>query len=144
MKMQFEAGEGRHFDNVNFLIGKDGDIEIYAEVEVPDGASDDYGYITMKKALISKLPEEITDSITWQYDGQEQYLEDDASADCEVYIDISGVTPTVKEIIMASGMSQTKFAERFDIPYRTVQNWYSGTRQCPEYVRKMMVEILDI
>lgn len=85
MKVQFEAGTGRHFDNVNFMIGTVDGIEIYAEVEIPEGASEDYGYLTMKKAILEKLPELKAD---FWYDGQEQYLAEDAEADAEVYLDI--------------------------------------------------------
>lgn len=34
-------------------------------------------------------------------------------------------------------------SERFDIPYRTVQNWKAGISKCPEYVLGMMEELLD-
>ena len=35
-------------------------------------------------------------------------------------------------------MSRGKFAEYFDIPYRTIQNWELGLRECPEYLLKLM------
>lgn len=51
MKIQFEAGTGNHFPGgVNYLISED--RTMYAECAVPEGASDDYGYMTMKAALI--------------------------------------------------------------------------------------------
>ena len=83
-KVQFEAGTGRHFDGVNLLIGEG----IYAEIEVPEGASEDYGYLTMKKALVRKLTEKGMEVPELWYDGQEQYLEADADVDAEVYIEI--------------------------------------------------------
>ena len=43
-----------------------------------------------------------------------------------------------KELRQASGMSQTKFAEYFKIPRRTVQNWELGTNKCPEYLMELM------
>jgi DNA-binding transcriptional regulator YiaG len=49
---------------------------------------------------------------------------------------------SVKEIAQAAGMSQRKLAERFAIPYRSVENWSGGISQCPPYVRLMMQEIL--
>ena len=89
MKIQFEAGEGRHFDGgVNFLIGESEGLTVYAEVEVPDDASEDYGYITMKNKILSELTEAQKAGIKFWYDGQEQFLADDASADCEVYVSI--------------------------------------------------------
>lgn len=79
-RMQFEAGEGRHFQGgVNFIQGNG----IYAEIEVPEGASEDYGYISMKQAIISQYPEAA--GFDWWYDGQEDKLAADASADVEVY-----------------------------------------------------------
>ena len=84
-KIQFEAGQGQHFDGVNLLRGEADGYSIYAEIEVPEGASEDYGYLTMKKAILEKLPELMAD---FWYDGQEQYLAEDAEADAEVYLDI--------------------------------------------------------
>lgn len=43
-----------------------------------------------------------------------------------------------KELRQASGMNQTKFAEYFDIPRRTVQNWELGINKCPDYLLKLM------
>ena len=40
------------------------------------------------------------------------------------------------------GLGQTEVSRRFDIPLRTVQDWYSGRRTPPGYVVKMMQEIL--
>ncbi len=89
MKVQFEAGTGRFFEGgVNFLLGESEDLTVYAEVEVPEGASEDYGYLTMKKEILSELSEEEKAKVQFQYDGQEQYLADDASADCSVYYTI--------------------------------------------------------
>ena len=40
----------------------------------------------------------------------------------------------IKELLQAAGMNTTQFAKYFDIPYRTVQSWVLGDRQCPEYL----------
>ena len=40
------------------------------------------------------------------------------------------------------GLSIKQISNRFDIPYRTVQNWVGGQRDCPPYILKMMMEIL--
>lgn len=45
---------------------------------------------------------------------------------------------TFKEIREQSGMNLTQFSQYFEIPYRTIQNWDSGIRQCPEYLLKLM------
>ena len=54
---------------------------------------------------------------------------------------------SVKDIAAASGISCRKLAERFGIPYRTVENWCGYTdsgRQCPLYTRLMMQECLGL
>lgn len=40
-------------------------------------------------------------------------------------------------------MSIKQISDRFSIPYRTVQNWANGTRNCPTYVTNMMDTILS-
>ena len=51
---------------------------------------------------------------------------------------------SVKDIASASGISNRKLAERFCIPYRTVEDWSAGKRECSIYVRLMMQECLGI
>lgn len=51
---------------------------------------------------------------------------------------------SVKEIAAAAGLSQRKLAERFAIPYRTMDSWCMGERQCPIYVKMMMQECLGL
>lgn len=41
------------------------------------------------------------------------------------------------------GMSIKQISDRFGIPYRTVQNWSDGNRQCADYIIAMMDEILQ-
>lgn len=50
----------------------------------------------------------------------------------------------IKEIAAAAGMSCRKLAERFGIPYRTMEDWSSGKRVPPDYVLAMMREILGV
>ena len=50
---------------------------------------------------------------------------------------------TIKEICEKYGYSQTALAKCFGIPLRTVQDWYSGRRNPPDYVVNMMVDLLD-
>lgn len=47
---------------------------------------------------------------------------------------------TMKEIVAASGLSQTAFAKRAGIPLRTVQGWCLGERDCPAYVSFLLAE----
>ena len=81
--VQFEAGQGRHVSGgVNYLICPD-IPDLYAEVPVPEGASEDYGYLTLK-SMILKQAQELgirSDSLRFWYDGQEQFLADDATVD---------------------------------------------------------------
>lgn len=51
---------------------------------------------------------------------------------------------SVREIADLSGLSQRKLADRFCIPYRTVEDWCRGVRTPPDYVRLMMQECLGI
>lgn len=51
---------------------------------------------------------------------------------------------TIQEILKATGMTQKAMCERFDIPRRTLQNWVLGQRECPIYIRKMIMEILRL
>ena len=50
----------------------------------------------------------------------------------------TAVNRTVREIVAASGLSQAAFAERYCIPKRTVENWCSGSRECPLYTRLLL------
>ncbi len=49
---------------------------------------------------------------------------------------------SVAELRAMTGLTQTKFADWYGIPYRTVQNWDSGTSAPPEYVRLMLVRLV--
>ena len=51
---------------------------------------------------------------------------------------------TVKEIANAANMSCRALAERFRIPYRTMEDWSSGRRTPPSYVLLMMQECLNL
>jgi DNA-binding transcriptional regulator YiaG len=45
---------------------------------------------------------------------------------------------TINELRKAAGMTQTEFANYFGIPYRTVQKWDLGSRQCTDYLIRLM------
>lgn len=45
---------------------------------------------------------------------------------------------TVKELRTATGMTQKAFAEYFEIPKRTIENWEGGKRECPAYLLELM------
>lgn len=50
----------------------------------------------------------------------------------------TAVNRPVRAIVAAAGLSQAAFAERYCIPKRTVENWCSGSRECPIYVRLLL------
>ena len=52
-------------------------------------------------------------------------------------------TKTIKQLCEAYGMGQTALARRFDIPLRTVQDWYSGRSNPPAYVVNMIADLLE-
>lgn len=80
MRMIFEAGSGRHFQGgVNYMISED--RRIYAECAVPDGACEDYGYLTLKRAILAAG----VTGLVFPYDVQARWLDADAAAECEVY-----------------------------------------------------------
>lgn len=49
---------------------------------------------------------------------------------------------TIKELREQTGMNKVQFATYFNIPYRTLQGWESGTetssRSCPDYLLELM------
>lgn len=48
----------------------------------------------------------------------------------------------IKQLRECTGLSQSKFASLFGIPIKTIQNWEIGKRKPPEYIVRMMEEIL--
>lgn len=45
---------------------------------------------------------------------------------------------TIKEIRSLTGLSQTEFGNKYNIPMRTIQNWETGQRKCPAYVEELL------
>lgn len=45
---------------------------------------------------------------------------------------------TIREIRDLTGLSQAAFAAALNIPKRTIENWESGARKCPEYVTALI------
>lgn len=50
----------------------------------------------------------------------------------------------VRELRTATGMTQKEFADYFDIPFRTLQNWEYGERKAPEYVIELIKYKLEM
>ena len=49
---------------------------------------------------------------------------------------------TIKELRSASGMTQQQFSELLHIPKRSIENWESGARKCPDYVNELITYYL--
>ena len=50
----------------------------------------------------------------------------------------------IKELRNRTGLSQSKFAQYFGIPVKTVQQWERNGSVPPEYIPQMMERILDL
>ena len=51
---------------------------------------------------------------------------------------------TIRDIRAHTGLSQATFAVRYCIPRRTIENWESGDRQCPDYLRLLLAQATGI
>lgn len=51
---------------------------------------------------------------------------------------------SVRQMCKAAKLSQVALAQRFCIPYRTVQNWCGDVSKCPDYVRLLLAEALGL
>lgn len=52
--------------------------------------------------------------------------------------EVTSDLPTIKELRESVRMNKTQFAEYLGIPYRSIQNWEAGVRQCPDYVIRLI------
>lgn len=50
---------------------------------------------------------------------------------------------SIRQIREKTGLSQSKFAEMFHIPTRTLQKWEIGQASPPPYIEYMLQVILD-
>ena len=44
----------------------------------------------------------------------------------------------IREMRMRLGDTQSEFAARYKIPFRTIQNWEAGVRKPPEYIINLL------
>lgn len=44
----------------------------------------------------------------------------------------------LKQLRLSTGMNRREFAEYFEIPYRTLQDWELGNREMPEYLFRLL------
>lgn len=45
-------------------------------------------------------------------------------------------------LVKQTGLSLTKFAERYEIPLRTVENWSGGQRKASDYIIKLLARVV--
>lgn len=50
----------------------------------------------------------------------------------------------IKKLREVTGMNRKEFCEYFDIPYRTVTEWERGTRNAPDYVRRLLAYYIQM
>lgn len=53
-------------------------------------------------------------------------------------------TFTAKKIREKTGLTQQKFAEKFEIPVRTIEKWETGERVPADYVVTMLAKVADL
>lgn len=51
---------------------------------------------------------------------------------------------TIRDIRQHTGLSQAAFATRYCIPRRSVENWESGDRACPDYLRLLLAQVTGL
>lgn len=49
----------------------------------------------------------------------------------------------IKEARIKYGLTIKQVSDLTGVPYRSLQNWELGVRKCPDYVSKMVVDILN-
>lgn len=80
-------------------------------------------------------------SSMWGDDPAEDIPEDRIEQMHRIY---DAVHRSVKDIAALAGLNITNMAARFSVPYRTMQDWFSGARVCSLAIRLMMQECLGI
>ena len=73
-------------------------------------------------------------------DGQD--IPEDRNAEIGDIWDVAHLT--ICDIRQHTGLSQAKFATRFCIPRRSVEDWESGARKCPDYLRLLLAQTVGL
>lgn len=50
---------------------------------------------------------------------------------------------TIKTERIRLGLTQKKISDMFGIPRRTIEDWETGKRKCPDYVERLVMEKLE-
>lgn len=48
----------------------------------------------------------------------------------------------IKEIRALAGISRAEFARRYNIPYRTIEDWENGKGKAPVYVKELLERVV--
>lgn len=101
-------------------------------------------YRDLISAAVTAESEEMFISAPGWADWMDEYGDDTdrlVSDMCNIY-QVSHMT--MLDLLSASGLTKAAFSRRFLIPLRTVENWVSGIRPCPIYVRLMIADLLGL
>lgn len=101
-------------------------------------------YRDLITAALTAESEEMFISAPGWADWMDEYGDDTdrlVSDMCNIY-QVSHMT--MLDLLSASGLTKAAFSRRFLIPLRTVENWASGIRPCPIYVRMMIADLLGL
>ncbi|MCD7818175.1 MAG: helix-turn-helix domain-containing protein [Lachnospiraceae bacterium] len=61
-----------------------------------------------------------------------------------VYYDVEVIEMTIREMRTTLGDTQSQFAARYHIPFRTIQNWETGTRKPPDYIIELLEKQIQV
>lgn len=48
----------------------------------------------------------------------------------------------IRKLRRTTGLSQRKFAKKYNIPCRTIENWEEGKNEPPEYVLELLAKVV--
>lgn len=115
--------------------------------------TDYYGrlfYFCLREALEYEDPDayvsDVALSSAWEdgdYDGEKE-IEIDFERVNWLHTVWEAAHRSIKDILKTAHMTQKAFCECFGIPRRTVENWCSGTNECPFYTNILIQEHLGL
>lgn len=50
---------------------------------------------------------------------------------------------TIKEARLTAGLTQQQMSDLLEIPKRTIENWETGSRKCPKWAEKLIIDKLQ-
>lgn len=75
-------------------------------------------------------------------DGFEIFFEDGSVEKIDTEFVDYEVMSTIADIRKISGLDKAKFARKYSIPYRTLQDWEAGIRNPPSYVLGLLERVV--